>query len=761
MRLFEVCMSVLKFPKRLMARRRMLRRGIVVGFFLGVVFFATSCLPGVVASPTSGLTFGKGPLDAIRDAASRTTTSGPSSQCGLSSLELAVMMMAPTYFEAGGPVPSPMALSRWDNVNVRASNVNLFAFGQTTGPYVNAFFSPGIGLWQFDSAGGWDLTAADAINVVTASNVAAAHIASRWCEASRDPYWNANEQRRRAFAWGAWFGCRSSGSTAPCENRYQQLILEGAINSAQDLGVDTSGGMSSRTCDVAGLGSNLPCWYVNPANAQGSRGWTSLTYDPARPDFVTPLPKPFYVVRANGREYRIWLKVDTGYDIGITGSHPVTTNARVSMVWERQANLCDKTQYRGECGGAPPIGVLDSVTVGNSSINLKGWAWDRDTTGVVPIHVYVGAVGHAMTTGSSRSDVAAVFSGAPGNTGFDITLPSAVGNQRVCAYAIDVGGTLGNPLLGCRDVVVTSTPRGIIDDVVVRPGAVDVSGWSVIPGDPSTTAIISVNGVVKSRLTRTVDRPDVQAGMAGIELATGFSGSIDVTGGRNVVCLTTGTLPIGSLGCRVVTSPGGSPFGALDVVTARLGGVSVVGWVVDPDIASAVTTHIYVNGVGYAVTANANRPDIGGGLPAYGPDHGFVVDLPAPGGVVNVCAYGINVGVGAHTLLGCRTTTVPTGSPIGVIDTLTRSGANVTGSGWVFDPDTAASIPVHVYVNGVGYAVSANGNRPDFAGTMPLYGPAHGYSFSIPVAAGSARVCIYGIEIAGTGGNVLLGCRTV
>jgi hypothetical protein len=186
-----------------------------------------------------------------------------------------------------------------------------------------------------------------------------------------------------------------------------------------------------------------------------------------------------------------------------------------------------------------------------------------------------------------------------------------------------------------------------------------------------------------------------------------------------------------------------------------------VGWVVDPDIASAVTTHIYVNGVGYAVTANANRPDIGGGLPAYGPDHGFVVDLPAPGGVVNVCAYGINVGVGAHTLLGCRTTTVPTGSPFGVIDTLFRDGNSVTGSGWVIDPDTAASIPVHVYVNGVGYGLMANGSRPDVAGGLPAYGPAHGYSFSIPVAAGSARVCIYGIEIAGTGGNVLLGCRTV
>ena len=761
MRPVEVCMSVFKFPKRSLVRRTLLRRGIVVGFFLAVVFFATSCLPGVVGTPTSGLSYGKGPLDAIRDAADRTTTSGPYSQCGLSSIELAVMMMVPTYFEAGGPVPSPMALSRWDNVNVRATNANLFAFGQTTGPYVNAFFSPGIGLWQFDSAGGWDLTAADAIDVVTASNTAAAHIASKWCDASRDPYWNANPQRRRAYAWGAWFGCRPSANTAPCEDRYQQLVFEGAINSAQDTTVDTSGGMSSRTCDVAGLGSNIPCWYVNPANAQGSRGWTYGTYDPARTDLVTPLPKPFYVVRANGREYRIWLKVDTGYDTGITGSHPVTTNARTSMVWERQANLCDKTQYRGECSGMPPVGVLDSVTVGNNTINVKGWAWDRDTTGVVPIHVYVGAVGNSTTTGGSRADVAAVYPGAPGNTGFDLTMPSAVGPQRVCAYAIDVGGVLGNPQLGCRDVVVTSTPRGIIDSAVVRPGAIDVSGWSVIPGDPSSVAIISVDGVVQSRLTRSVNRSDVQAGIAGIELATGFSGSIAVTGGRHVVCLTTGTLPIGALGCRVVDSPGGSPFGALDVVTPRLGGVSVVGWVVDPDVASAVTTHVYVNGVGYALTANANRPDIGGGLPTYGPAHGFVADLPAPGGPVTVCAYGINVGIGVHTLLGCRTTTVPTGSPFGVIDTLARSGTSVTGSGWVIDPDTAASISVHVYVNGVGYAVLANGNRPDVAGGLPAYGPAHGYSFSVPASASPVTVCIYAIESAGTGGNVLLGCRTV
>jgi hypothetical protein len=667
------------------------------------------------------------------------------------------MMMVPTYFEAGGPVPSPMALSRWDNVNVRASNINLFAFGQTTGPYINAFFSPGIGLWQFDSAGGWDLTAADAIDAVTASNAAASTIAYRWCNAPDSR--KLTPELRRAYAWLPWFGC--SSTTGNCETRYQQLVLEGAINSAQDLGVDTSGGMSSRTCDVAGLGSNLPCWYVNPANAQGSKGWTSLTYDPARPDFVTPLPKPFYVVRANGREYRIWLRVDTGYDIGITASHPVTTNARTSMVWERQANLCDKTQYRGECGGAPPIGVLDAVSVGNSSINLKGWAWDRDTTGVVPIHVYVGAQGNATSTGLSRPDVSSVISGAPGNTGFDFTAPASLGPQRICVYAIDVAGNLGNPLLGCRDVVVTSTPQGFIDAVVARPGSIIVSGWSVIPGDPSSDSVISVDGVVAARLSRTDPRSDVQAMIPGVELRTGFTGSIDSSPGKHTVCLTAGSLPLGALGCRVVTLPSGSPFGAFDAISSKPGGVSVAGWAIDPDIATAATIHVYVNGVGFALTADTNRPDIAAAFQGYGAAHGFSSVLPAPGGAVTVCAYGINVGVGANSLLGCRKTTVPTGSPFGVVDTLARSGNSVTGSGWVIDPDTAASIPVHVYVDGVGYGLTANGSRPDVAGGLPAYGPAHGYTFSLPVAAGPARVCIYGIEIAGTGANVLLGCRTV
>ena len=151
--------------------------------------------------------------------------------------------------------------------------------------------------------------------------------------------------------------------------------------------------MEQRTCDVAGLGAGLICWYVDPARAQGSTGWRSGTYNPSNPNSYTPLPKPFYVLEANGREYRYWLPADTGFDIGITGHKPVTDNARTSLTWQRSAPLCDRTQGRGECGPvarvattpwgprtAEPFGALDSVTSNpDGSARVTGWALDPDT----------------------------------------------------------------------------------------------------------------------------------------------------------------------------------------------------------------------------------------------------------------------------------------------------------------------------------------------------------------------------------------------
>lgn len=724
---------------------------------LAVTVLAGGCLPPLLDPPTSGLSYGKGPLDAIREAADSATTSGPYASCGLSSTDLAAMMIVPTWFEAGGPVPSPMALSRWDNVRTRASNANLFAFGKTTGPYVEqpsggAFFSPGIGLWQFDSAGGWDLTAADAIDTVTAANAAASTIAYRWCNAP--PSKATSPQSRRQYAWGPWYGC----SGTRCEDRFQQLVSAGSLNTAQDFGIDRYGGMQARSCNVAGLGTGLVCWYVNPANAQGSTGWRNGTYDPGRIDFVTPLPKPFYVIRANGREHRIWIKEDTSFDIGITASVPIGSNARTSISWEAQARLCDVTAWRGECGGVGPTGFIDAVTAGTNSVRVSGWAFDRDATAALPIHVYVGSVGSIIANGVSRPDVAAAFPGATSTAGFDTTLPAPIGPQQVCIHAIDVGGGTGNSLLGCRVVTVTGPPKGALDAAAARPGSIDVAGWSFLPGDPASAAVVTVDGEVRGTLARTVARADVVRAIPGADQVSGFTGNVPASAGRRTVCLTAGPAPVGALGCRQVEVPGGSPIGTIDAVSVRPGAVVVSGWAIDPDVAGPIDVHVYVDSVGVAVRADGSRPDVGAVFPAYGPAHGYTAEIPARG-TVRVCAYGINVGIGSTTALGCRSVTVPTGSPIGWIDSAVRTGWSVTISGWTLDPDTAASIPVHIYANGVGYAITANGDRPDVGAFFTGYGPAHGFTHTIPSAA-PVQICVYGIETSGTGGNRLLGCRT-
>ena len=646
-------MSAFPLKALLLARRVPRRRSLAIAFLLAVVIGATGCLPGVLAVPTSGLSYGKGPLDAIREAADRTTTSGSSSQCGLSSLELAVMMMVPTYFEAGGPTPSPMALSRWDNLSVSSTNANLFAFGQTTGAYVNAFFSPGIGLWQFDSAGGWDLTASDAIDAGTASNAAASTIAYRWCNAPESR--RATPELRRAYAWGPWFGCRTGNSTS-CEDRYKQLVTEGQINSAQDSAVDRTGGMAARKCNIANIGSNLSCWYVNPTNAQGSRGWISGTYDPARPNYVTPLPKPFYVVRANGREYRIWIQADTGFDIGITASKPVTANARTSLEWTRSAPLCDVTAMRGDCSTSIPSGYLDGASAG--------------------------------------------------------------------------------------------------------PGTVNVWGWGFTPGNPDAAATVTIDGLAAGTVRGTIARGDVQRRFPAANPNSGFAGSFAASGGTHTVCVTMQPLPAGSFGCRTVKVPSGSPVGVLDSVTAAAGAVTVRGWAIDLDTSDATWVHIYVNNVSTGVYANNERADVGAVFPGYGPNHGFSGSFAAPAGTNNVCAWAINMGIGSHALLGCRQVTVAGGSPIGLLDSVTRSAEGIALRGWAIDLDTTAPVDMHIYVSGVNTLVPASSSRPDVGAAFPGYGDNHGFSTMVPARGASSDVCVYAINV-GSGAHRLLGCRKV
>lgn len=746
------------FPTPPIGRNRRLRRALaILGFVLGVVVVSTGCMPELLVPATSGRTYGQGPLDAIREAADRTASANAS--CGLSSTDLAAMMIVPTYFEAGGALPSPMTLSRWDNTSGgRTSNANLFAFGRTSGPYVNAFFSPGIGLWQFDSAGAWDMTAAEAIDATNAANQAAATIAYRWCNAPVAK--QATPQLRRQYAWGPWFGCSLSGTTA-CEDTFNQLVTsDGKLNTAFDGSVSRTGGMQRRTCNLRGISDSVTCFYVNPALAEGSRGWQGGTYDGSG-NSVTPLPKPFYSVRVGGTEYRVWLKEDTGYDIDITASKPVTANARSSLTWAASTVLCDTGARRGYCGNVDPVGSFDGVwQAGPGQIRVAGWALDLDSNNPIDVHVYAGTLGTAITANLSRPDIGAIYVGSGNNRGFDAVVPSPSGVQQVCAYGVNVGGG-SNRLLGCRTLNVTGVPIGSIDGFSSKPGSVVITGWVAVPGDAGATATITVDGVAVAQLPRTIARPDVANLFPWAGASAGYWGEVAVGGGTRTVCLTAGGAAPNALGCRTVVMPTGSPFGSLDVAAPAPGAVRVSGWVIDPDIAGPTDVHVWIGSLGVAVRADAWRTDVGTLFPAYGPSHGFNATIPVSPGPQTVCAYGFNQGGGSNALLGCRQVTVPGGSPFGSLDAVVRTPSGVVVAGWAIDPDTAASIPVHVYVGPVGTAITANGWRADVGSIFSGYGNSHGFWTTLAAPNTPTQVCVYAVETAGSGSNQLLGCRTV
>lgn len=394
------------------------------------------------------------------------------------------------------------------------------------------------------------------------------------------------------------------------------------------------------------------------------------------------------------------------------------------------------TDWFGSTGASAPTGNLEAANGGTGTVTVSGWAADPDTSRPISVHVYVDAASVAVLANASRPDV--------GTHGFGTTIPAAAGMRKVCVYAMN-DGPGANTLLGCRDVLVTGSPQGNLETVSARSDGIFVSGWA---RDPDSEGPVSVHVYVNSTsraLRADLSRPDVGP--------HGFSGVIPAGAGTYSVCayaMDTGTDPNVLLGCRNVTVTGPSqlpPTGNLEAITVGQGAVTVSGWARDPDTTGPISVHVYVDSAGTSTTANLGRADVGA--------HGFSAQVPAAAGNRSVCAYAINDGPGSHTLLGCRTVTVPgvtDRAPVGNLETIARTADGIRVGGWALDPDTASPISVHVYVDAAGVAWTADAARPDV-------GP-HGFNGVVPADGSRHSVCIYAMN-ANPGPNTVLGCRTV
>jgi len=378
-------------------------------------------------------------------------------------------------------------------------------------------------------------------------------------------------------------------------------------------------------------------------------------------------------------------------------------------------------------------------------------------TGSLTTSTVTASTGQTCTVAAPATSCT-VSGAGPGPVSFTVRAGSTTGAgpSSVASAAVNLGLPPGAPI-------------GSFDVVRAGPASLTVSGWTI---DPDTIAPTPVHVYVDNGWggwgVANATRTDVGAAFPPYGPSHGFNVTIPAAGGPRTVCVYAidvagpGGNPL--LGCRTVTVPTGAPIGSLDVVVGGPGSVLVGGWTIDPDTVAPAPVHVYVDGRwGGALDADAQRPDVGAFFVGYGSAHGFSGSIPAAAGSRTVCVYAINVaGPGGNPLLGCRTVTVPTGAPIGSLEVASGGVGSVTVTGWALDPDTAASIPIHIYVGPAwGGALTAGVVRPELGAFFPAYGPGHGFTGTVPATAGVRSVCAYAIDVAAPGGNVLVGCRTV
>jgi hypothetical protein len=350
---------------------------------------------------------------------------------------------------------------------------------------------------------------------------------------------------------------------------------------------------------------------------------------------------------------------NTGFDTVIPWSSQVALDACIYAINEGSGG---NTVLACRSIPVSPMGLLDSATRTPAGVRVRGWALDPETDDPVDVHVYLNGIGFNLgPADTTRGDVAAGFPQWGGAHGFDEVLPwSGAGTVEVGAYAINLGGG-ANSFLGSRTLAVSNTPFGAIDVVRRVPGGIEVRGWAL---DPDTTAPVDVHVYVGGSGTNLgaadEPRPDVGAAYPDWGSNHGFSAVIPWTAaGAFDVCayaINAGPGSSSLLGCRRL-DVGNAPYGRVDRAARVPGGIHLVGWAIDPDVAGPVDIHAYVNGTGFNLgPANRPRPDVGQGSPGYGDQHGFDTVVPwAAGGSATVCVYAINAGAGStHASLGCH-----------------------------------------------------------------------------------------------------------
>ena len=415
---------------------------------------------------------------------------------------------------------------------------------------------------------------------------------------------------------------------------------------------------------------------------------------------------------------------------------------------------------------ADPVGEVTTWTPTARGVRVEGWALDPDTEGAVIVRVKAGAQLAARITTDRRSDDAAARHPGWGSVhGFEVDVALPAGEHDICVAVNNVGPG-AHRTIACRTVAVPGggDPVGAVTLWRATATGAQVSGWAV---DPDTAGAVTVRVKSGEELVARVraDQPGdgAREGHGAFGDARAFSADVALGPGTHTVCIAVNNEGGGTtrtIGCRDITTVGGSPVGVVESWSQTPTGVTVSGWVFDPDTAASVAVRVKDDEelVARAV-ADRESAAAAAAYPAYGRQRGFVVEVPLSPGTHQVCIAANNVGAGGNRTLGCTSIAVAQGGdPFGYINSWTPVPGGVEVKGWAIDPDTAGPVQIRVKSNETLIArFSAAEVRRDVGARYPMYGAEHGFQVTVPLPPGAQSVCAVANNV-GRGSHRTLGC---
>lgn len=437
-------------------------------------------------------------------------------------------------------------------------------------------------------------------------------------------------------------------------------IWEGRAGSIADAAVGAhAGGFNSGSVGVMVLGdysSTQPSAAAKESIAKVI-GWKFA-------QFGTPATGTTTQTSAGNAKYKAGTKITiprvVGHrDVGATAC-PGTIHGNLGSIrtrtadWVKWFNAVNK-----------PQGALDSVRSGVGAVTVSGWVTTDPTSSTTKVRITAGSrstdlvasTAHASGTAAAGGRAAVGFSGTV--TGIP---PGAV---KVCLNAIRSTGANQRTELNCKFVVVEDpdgrTPVGRVTTITPSPGRIALKGWALDPMSAAAAPYrIYVDGSLRASGVASLQAPGLPTAYSStVGDRHGFDVSVvGIEAGWRELCVAVQSNQNGAftnVACSYPLVSAHSPIGALEMArSTKPRTVDVAGWAIDFEKRTGIYTRIQVGSRSYMIGANKPHAVVNARYPEYGSLHGFASTLTADPGDQRVCAYGVNVGGGSDTLLGCK-----------------------------------------------------------------------------------------------------------